>query len=123
MLSVTRKPGECIYIVKVEGYSVSEARFLIREVRGSYVKVGIETDPLTAVYRSEIYDRIKPGLQRLRDSASSPDQFELAARAYLRSPGRRERAAESETRRLDSIQPIREYGGRGSRSDSLDECF
>ncbi|HIH12190.1 TPA: carbon storage regulator [Candidatus Woesearchaeota archaeon] len=83
MLTLTRKEGESIYLVRVEGYDLVEAEMVIREVRGRQVRMGITAAQDTGIYRKEVYNRIKPDLALLRVAYTTSEGYEQAARQLL----------------------------------------
>ncbi len=85
MLTLTRKADESIYLVSVQGYDILEMQAVIRRIHGREVSVGVEAPGSIAIYRSEIYNRIRPLLNALHDDCTSATEFERRAREYLRT--------------------------------------
>ena len=69
MLVLTRKLGENIRI----GDTV---KITVLEIRAGQVKLGIEADPETKVYREEIYARIQEENRRALAQSKKPNQTE-----------------------------------------------
>ena len=90
MLTLTRKPGESIYLVGVQGYSLLEMKAVVREVRGRQVRIGVEAPDSIALYREEVYERIKPLIKALREDCRSAEEFERRSREYLRPASSRQ---------------------------------
>lgn len=83
MLTLTRKSGEYIKLVTVEGYTIAEAEILLREVRGRQARIGITAGGDVGIYRGEVYERIRPEVQALQHLGLSPEEFETRAQELL----------------------------------------
>ncbi len=67
MLILTRKSGEGIRIGE-------DIRFVILEIKGNQVRIGIEAPKNTQVHRDEIYEKIKD--ENIKAAASTTDNLQ-----------------------------------------------